>query len=779
MNEGKPLLPIRIVQPSNDYFHQKEGGGGPVKYFIDEAHFNEHTNRLANEIKNIQKELQDNFNEFPDLPNVIKIKLNDKALAKSNRPKKLLDKDTCPIIGHGQIGEILLSATNEGLKKLENKIETTKNKVEKANLTAIQDFSSIELNEKTQGLDVKEIYSRSLREGKSYLKVILFDHQDDGLNKKCVERLSEWCEKEKLHLENISKLKKVKIYRLSGADEVKIKSIAKHPSVRKVSFFPLYRIIVPLSAFKTDIEKKFPKPQEGADYPLVGVIDSGIPKDHPILAPWIIHQETFVPPNYQDPYHGSFVSGLVSMGNQFNGKEVCPEDEVIKILDLQIIPKPKMHSSDIGDTLTEDDLITRLQEAIPSLSSKFNIRIWNMSISKGQECQEEEFSDLAKILDELQEESEILFVIPSGNFEGEAQRTWPPPNSLTGDRLQIPGDSVKAITVGALTFKERADSVVRSYEPASYSCKGPGPSFIMKPELVHFSGNISKLKNGDIDFSKQGIVSTDAQGNLVEDVGTSFSTPLVARTLSLIEYNLADKPSLNLVKALAVHNASLPKKIGNMQKIFPYVGYGVPSSISNIFNCDEHEMTLIFEQGVYNGFTLDYPFGWPTSLKDENGKCNGKVRMTLVAQVPVDSNFGSEYIRANVSASLQRSKFNQRKNKEEWKGVIGEEPDNKKLKKVYGRKLIEQGFKWKPIKRYEKCIKKIEAKKWRIRVDLLLRNEFKQDPNKPINFALLFTISDPEEKAPVYTEVVQSLRDLNVLTELIQLRSQLRQKLRS
>ncbi len=776
----KKFLPVRIIQPSRDFLSAKQGGGGPLKFFIDEKEFSSHSNNLIEDLRDITKNFEDIFEEFPNLPTVIKAELNEKALSKSNRPKKLFGRDTCPIIGTNNIGEILLSTTKEGLKKLERKIKDPMGEEIKSNITAINEIKTLDIKEKTHNLELQEVFKKSLRNNKSYLKVLLFDHHDEEINKRCINSFLDFCKKEGLEIANISKLERIKIYRIIGADEKKIVNISKHPSVKTLSFFPVYKVVVPLEAFKDKGINKFPKPEEGKNYPIVGVIDSGVSKENPILSPWIVHQETFIPPEYQDTYHGSFVAGIVSLGHHFNGKDVHPDSDPIKILDVQISPKGKNLQTGEGDSLTEDDLMIRLQESIPKLAKTFGVRIWNMSLGLEEDCKQENFSELAIFLDELQEENDVLIVLPSGNYDGPSQRVWPPINPRSKeDLLQIPGDSVRSITVGALTFKERSDSIVKSFEPASYSCKGPGPCFITKPELVHYSGNVSKLDNGDLDSSGQGIISTDSKGNMVEGVGTSYSAPMVARTLGIVNDRFSNKPSLELVKALTIHSAQLPKNLGEPQNIFPYVGYGIPSSVDKIMSCSNSEITLVFEQGIHQGFNLDIPFKWPTSLQNGTGACRGNVKMTLVAHVPLDSGFGSEYIRANISAALQKCKIDSVSGKEVWNGVTPEDPCNTELKKMYGKKLIEHGSRWKPIKRYEKKLFRVKADKWRLRVELLLRDNFEQDSTKPINFTLIFTISDPEEKAPVYDEVVNSLRNLNILTESISLKSQIKQKVKS
>ena len=230
-----------------------------------------------------------------------------------------------------------------------------------------------------------------------------------------------------------------------------------------------------------------------------------------------------------------------------------------------------------------------------------------------------------------------------------------------------------------------------------------------------------------------------------------------------------------MIKALAIHNSYIPKGLGTSDELFQYVGFGKPDKVENVLKCSESEVTLMFEQEIFQGHNLKYPLAWSQSLKDSNGKCRGKVRMTLVAGVPLDFEFGSEYIRASISASLQAKVT--KDGKEHWLNKVHEDPDTNDLSKCYEKERIKGGYKWKPVKRYEADLKRIIAEDWRIKVSLLLRDGFELG-SRPIKFALIFTLSDPDGIAPVYNEVIVGLRNKNVITNPIQLRAQVQEKVR-
>lgn len=762
------LLPVRIVQPSRDFL-QKEIGKPPMhfKNFIeDPEEFTTHIKYLDNKLIKITEKLNNNFLEYPDLPAIIKAKLKNEALAKTHRPTSIFDIDTCPIIGLDHMGELLISTTKPGIEKLRKRIKEPTNNKQKSNISAINDLEEYGMEDKLQGLSIHDLKMKSMKKGRTCLKVILFDHKDSEINKTMALRFESWANKENLQINNVYKAKGLNIWRIYDASEEQIKKIAEHPSVRLLSFFPQFKIIKTRELIASQELLEYPPPQDGQNYPIVGVIDSGISDNHPFLHPWVIDRETFVPVAYQDCKHGSFVGGLICMGNQLNGGGICPDEDSIQIVDVAIIPDLDK------DIISEDDLMERLNSSIPILTKKHNMRIWNMSLGLETITDDERFSTLAIFLDKLQEENNIIMVLPSGNYEDILQRKWPPQEEIGNkDRLQIPGDSVRSVTVGAIACKEKPDSIVKINQPASYSCRGPGPVFTIKPDIVNYSGNLT-IDKGKINCANQGIISFDENGNIVEDIGTSYSCPLGARTLSILQNRLEDSITNTTIKALVIHKSEVPQQISESGNVSPYYGFGKPAKVDEILNCNRSEITLIFEHEIYEKHSLIYPFFWPNSLKDEN-KCRGKVRMTLASELPLDASYGSEYIRASLSASLQSMN-----KKGEYKGRLQENPKSDNFEDLYEKSLIKDGYKWKPIKRYEGTFKQIVAEDWRIKVMLLLRDGMFLNHN-PIKFSLIVTLSDPDCNSDIYDEVVVGLRNINVLTNPIQLRNKIYQKIKT
>lgn len=758
------LLPIRIVDPSRDFSKRNtSGGSSDVTSFLPEDLLVEHKEKLMKEIENTLKLSHEEFQKY-HTPGLIKAKLQEKAIAKSHRPKSVLNQDTCPIVGGGEPGELFLSSTEKGITKLKDRISESSSKKELKVLSSLEQFSKFKREDRLSGLSLLQLKEKSKRNEGWALKIITADHKDKEINREVEHNLKKYCVEKNIKIDQLTKIIDLKMWIVELDNFNTINYLLDHPAIKQISFFPSYKIV--RKAFEVEAKvPELPIHDQKIDYPSIVIIDSGISIKHPCLKDWVRDRFQFVPDSESDYDHGSAVASLACFGHYLN-PELCSEEDCLEIVDVQVLP------SDTSTTpLTEDRLIVRLDEAIPEIVKKYKTKIFNMSLGfKNKSCEDFHFSKLGMFLDELQEKYDILILLPSGN-NGivEKQRSWPPENEIEEERLQIPADSVRSITVGAIACKERKDSIVKKGEPASYSCIGPGPAHTVKPDIVHYSGNLSII-NGDADFSKQGIILLNSIGKQVEDVGTSYSAPLAARSLSLLQHKL-DQPSILLLKALIVHHSKNPLQDNLAIK---YVGYGLPTTVDEMIGCGKNEITLIFEKEISQGYHLECPFHWPASLI-KKGKCFGEIEMTLVARVPLDDSYDSEYIRANLTASLQSVNVG-KGGKIRWKREVEEIISTEQARKLFESDLIEQTFKWKPIKKYSRNITNgVTDAPFRFTVNLLLRDGV--ELKEPIPFVLIFTLKDPEGIHPIYDEVVNGLRVKNIHTQPIRLRERIRQKL--
>jgi hypothetical protein len=206
-----------------------------------------------------------------------------------------------------------------------------------------------------------------------------------------------------------------------------------------------------------------------------------------------------------------------------------------------------------------------------------------------------------------------------------------------------------------------------------------------------------------------------------------------------------------------------------------YYGFGHPNLLpSDILSCEKNKVTLIFDEVIKKGEHLEmYDFPYPKSLLKDN-KWHGEIFMTLAYEPPLDPNFGQEYCRVNINASLGTYKEVEEDGELNLK-YSTEVPLEKNWDARYEKQRIQNGFKWSPIKSYYRKIPRgIENNDWKLRVDFLNRNE---DERTEQRFILVITIIDPEGE-DIYTDVVNQLRQNAFVFNDLQLKQQIRQQSR-
>jgi len=553
-----------------------------------------------------------------------------------------------------------------------------------------------------------------------------------------------------------------RIFRVKDVTSAGVSALASFVGTQALSDFPLYRAVrteaIPLrEAQITD----FPAPDPRENYPVVGIVDSGINPNDPLLAPWVVARETYVPEEYRDHHHGTFVAALVVNGRRLNHDDPRFPESRAKFVDVVAIPGK-------GQPIREDDLLTILEEVIPKHPS---VKVWNLSLgTESQPCKDDYFSDFAAALDRIQEANRIRFVIAAGNYQTAPFRGWPAEDLGEHDRVRPPADSVRAVTVGSIAHVDRPNSRVRAEEPSPFSRRGPGACFLPKPELVHYGGNCDNRGQ----YQQTGVLSINGTRHLAENVGTSFSTPLVSALLANIYDSLGPDASHVLSKAILIHSALL-RSDRLLAQDLRYKGFGIPNDIVGALTCDPHTATLIFEPGeVRPGIDFvkgDFPI--PECLRTEDGKVRGEFVITLAYDPPLDLAYGAEYCRRNVEVSL--GTYTPNSEKPEHRKKIPCEPRD--ISKLYEKHLVEHGFKWSPVKVYrEEFPRGTGGDHWRVVVSAEDRKGAANMAATPL--ALIVSIRDPQRQAPVYDQVVARMRQSGWITQDLRVSERVRARVR-
>ena len=368
------------------------------------------------------------------------------------------------------------------------------------------------------------------------------------------------------------------------------------------------------------------------------------------------------------------------------------------------------------------------------------------------------------MLDRIAEINDVIFVISAGNTgPNDYRREWPSNKSdaisalasARNDTIRKPAESCRNICVSALNPPNLYGIV--PFAPSNYSCRGPGIRVGLKPELAHVGGSGTKTADNG-----HGLYSASTSGQLIEGCGTSYAVPHVAKTLASIDQSIEGDVSRETLIALSIHHASLPEVLTDKQfkdVAKHLVGFGIPNPSTDILDGNDSSITLVFANRILGGRKMSFNFVWPPSLV-KNGKCHGHAKLTLVSTPPFDYRFGSEFVRINIEGHLR-----QEQRDGGYKGML--EPiylPEKSSGNRYEKDQIDHAFKWSPIKVLEKNLSGVGlSTNWRLDIEYLTRDG-EELPYIGVPFTALLTISDPENSAPVFNDMRQSLISLGVQT---------------
>ena len=248
-------------------------------------------------------------------------------------------------------------------------------------------------------------------------------------------------------------------------------------------------------------------------------------------------------------------------------------------------------------------------------------------------------------LDEIQEENNVLICKSAGNcnnFKINAPKS----------RIAKSADTVRALVVGSIAHDKLETDYAEKNNSSPFSRIGPGPSNLIKPDVVHFGGNAGLDNTNKLVINP--VKSFSSDGSLAKQVGTSFSTPRIAAITAGVHSMLSEEFNPLLLKALVIHSAKYPEemKMTIAEKI-DAAGFGMPSNINDILFNQPNEITLILQDNIEKGSfidILDFPF--PQSMIDDDGYFYGELTVTLVTSPILEVSQGAEYCQSNIDVYL-------------------------------------------------------------------------------------------------------------------------------
>jgi hypothetical protein len=782
-------LPIKFFQKrEKDAFDNEAAGGGDMPAWASKEIAVQKSAYVKDVLSGISKKIETKRRENNYIPAVLRLKMNQDALAKTYRKDigVLFNVNEPNIIGVNGIDELLIKVNDkEALAAMMRNLDRA-NSAFPAYSTVVG-ISAIS--------DVEEYLPEVILDNEEpcdVYKVKLFNYGNFDLNGIVIREFEKFCHQKDIEFKRTAYSAELNIYSITSVTADAFDELKGFDGVQIISEMPTYELNMDDAGEEYEIAIKHPR--KDVEYPIIGVLDTGIAKI-PHLAPWL-HNENITYYVDEDTHkgHGTFVAGVIIYGDELEGKLYTGFDGC-KLFEAIVMPDLKKQK------LFESELIEQIRDAI---SRNNHIKIWNLSLGTDQDADLNDFSDFAKALDEIQDEHDVLICKSAGNCDN--FRINAPKR-----RIAKSADTVRALVIGSIAHDKNATDHAEKLNPSPFSRIGPGPSYLIKPDLVHIGGNAGTDLGNNI--VENPVHSFGIDGKIAKQVGTSFSTPRISAIAAGLNSILNERFNAILIKALIIHSAKYPMemRLGIADKINS-TGFGIPSNINDILFNEPNEITLILQDTIEKGNyvdILDFPF--PKSMIDENGYFYGEITVTLVSSPLLEVSQGSEYCQSNIDVFL--GTYDQKVEKDTTqprvKNPIGAEGRKNLLStSVYSKRagknmddpfatermLISYGDKFQPVKKW--CVnlhdftesnqdKYLKApKNWYLKLKGLFREytETKAENEKinpSIDFCFIVTIKDTKKKGNIYNEVTQLLNNYSFVHSNVRVNEEVRVRLNS
>lgn len=443
------------------------------------------------------------------------------------------------------------------------------------------------------------------------------------------------------------------IYRVR-CNRQQAKRLLHHRDVRTVDLPPRY--LLETQILRTDVQNLTPPPAPSEDSPRVGILDSGIVTNHPLLAPAVGGTQSFIPgQDASDTHgHGTHVAGITLYG-----------DVAKAVMDNAFVPSFWICSGRILDDNAESDscfVENQIIEAVRQFHADYQCRVFNLSFGDiNKPYLGGHIRSLSQTLDVLSRELDVLFVVSTGNVPRDHLNglEWKNgyPEYLKQDEWSIidPAPALNVLTVGSLARYDQNHRmlrypndagevpIARHTQPSPFTRRGPSVGNAIKPELVAFGGNwalntlgnhISSLHLGEVTTNR----TFTADGLFKDACGTSFSAPHVTHLAAKILCEIPEA-SQNLLRALLVAHARLPD---GSDEMFPdksnlrnILGYGAIDQTA-LNRSLGNEVTLIAEGTLADKRHHFYEIPIPDDFISQ-GKRDRELTVSLAYTAPVRS----------------------------------------------------------------------------------------------------------------------------------------------
>jgi len=347
--------------------------------------------------------------------------------------------------------------------------------------------------------------------------------------------------------------------------------------------------------------------------PTIGVIDT-LFDSSVYFSEWVDYHDMVdknIPKDPKDYQHGTAVTSIIVDGVRLNPwlDDGCGRFKV------------RHFGVAVGSRFSSFTIVKQIKRII---TKNRDIKVWNISLGSQQEINDNFISAEAAVLDQIQYENDVIFVVAGTNKPNE--------NIV---KIGSPADSINSMVVNAVT-KEGLST--------KYSRKGLALSFFSKPDVSYYGG------------SKEEYIKVCEPLGEASVAGTSYAAPWIARKLSYLIDVLGLRREV--AKALIIDAARGWKGCPTPEEIALY-GHGVvPIRIEDIVQTKNDEIKFLVSDVSEKWNTYNYSFPIPL----ENDQYPYLARATMCYFPKCNRAQGVDYTNTELNLHFGRIKDNQKLN---------------------------------------------------------------------------------------------------------------------
>ena len=362
----------------------------------------------------------------------------------------------------------------------------------------------------------------------------------------------------------------------------------------------------------TDFHEKFRESSfrisEPTNEPIIGVIDT-LFDEHVYFSEWVEYRDMLdenIEKTANDMFHGTAVSSIIVDGPRLNPDldDGCGNFKV------------RHFGVATAKAFSSFSIIKIIREII---SQNRDIHVWNLSLGSNDEVNQNFISAEGAILDQIQFENDVIFVIAGTNKA----------STEPAKKIGAPADSLNSVVV---------NSVGINNQPALYTREGIVLEFFAKPDVSYYGGTPEKWMK---------VCEPLGEANVS---GTSYAAPWISRKLSYL-IDVMDLPR-EVAKAMLIDSAVGWENKTDWESI-KLKGYGVvPQKIDDILKSKNDEIKFVIS-GVSEQYNT-YNYRFPVPVAD--GKYPYIAKATMCYFPKTSRNQGVDYTNTELDLYFGRVK---------------------------------------------------------------------------------------------------------------------------